>query len=115
MMWFAFFFSGDSVSSGSLLLGQLICKSSEAASADRRKEKWIFYEHLSSRDVGAVLSLSPFLCGTLVCELWYMTHQSSHHRGEMLVRHGPLPGVARTSLSILHGLSHSRASHKDLV
>ena len=37
MTWFAFFFSGDSVSSGSLLLGQLICKSSETASADRRE------------------------------------------------------------------------------
>jgi len=37
MTWFAFFFSGDSLSSGSLLLGQLICKSSETASADRRE------------------------------------------------------------------------------
>ena len=106
MTWFAFFFSGDSVSSGSLLLGQLICQSSEAASADRRKEKWIFFETY------VLCSLSPFLCSTLVCELWYMPHQSSHRRGETLVRHGPLPGVARTSLSILHGLSHSRASHQ---
>ena len=70
MTWFAFFFSGDSVSSGSLLLGHLICQSSEAASADRRKEKWIFYETY------VLYSPSPFLCSTVV----YATSELSPQR-----------------------------------
>lgn len=104
----------DSVSSGSLLLGQLICKGNEAASADRRKTSGIFCDTSEgSRGVGPVLSLSPFrhLC------VWAVVYSSIRAltTEEVLVRHGPLPGVARTSLSILHGLSGPRASHKDLL